>query len=238
MLNNVFNDRLLFCLFPLLTSWSNVKMMQRSNASPRVSRDQVEATVQYINKASSLDEAYSHAEARGVSIMLTHFGTVILKSPICCFLKCQIRVLWCSKFQILWWFLGDMHKNIYDKAIVKFWFHPRVYNIAYNALDTVYSLHWKDTATLQTGLIQIFSKCTVLFYWFLLCVYHVYVFFYCIFVFQYFRHQKSCFLWNSEFFCFLPKFHTSFCFPYHGNWGVYVIRCRSQYVTSGNLARF
>ena len=59
--------------------------------------------------------------------VMSGFGA---ESLVFCFLECQICVLRCSKFQILWSSVTCTKHN-YDKAII----------IAYNALMTVYSLY-------------------------------------------------------------------------------------------------
>ena len=103
-----------------------------------------------------------------------------------------------------------MYKT-YDKAIIKFWFHSRVYNIhslqctEYSVLTVLYWKHMSIEAHVNTA--NRFDPDVQHMWSFVLLVFAFVLLFLTIFsVFQNFCHQKLCFLWNSMFFCFLPKF--------------------------------
>ena len=80
---------------------------------------------------------------------------------------------------------------------------------------------WKNSIFTHCAL------CTVLFYWFLLCFYALFLLY-----FQYFDIlgiKNSCFLWNSVFFCFLPKFHEFVSFSISRKTGNFIYK--SQFWT-------
>ena len=122
------------------------------------------------------------------------------------------------KFCDLWW-----HAQNISKHFIQFLESTHTC-IAYNALNTVYSMYFNTENTnisLRTGLIQIFGTCRILFYWFLLFL----MLFNCIFCVSKFEASKRYFPWNSVFFCFLPKFCDFFSsfFCITENWGPYFI---------------
>ena len=92
---------------------------------------------------------------------------------------------------------GDMYKT-YDKAIIKLWFHSRMYNlnIAYNALNSVLViLYWNHMLTEAcintTNRIEVFGACGVLlncFFVLFLCLLTV---FWLISIFQNFQHKQG-----------------------------------------------
>ena len=120
-----------------------------------------------------------------------------LKSPVFCFLKCQICVLRCSKLQILWSAVTYTKRN--NKAII----------------------NSKIMAT-EVSLIQIISASTV-FDCFVLLFFALFLCFFLLYFpyFEIFRHKKLCFLWK---FHFLPEFRAYFSvFRITENWGTLLL---------------
>ena len=128
----------------------------------------------------------------------------------------------------------------YDKAIIKFWFHPRVYNI--HSLQSALSTH---CTVLKTDGNWRTRKHSEQVNWSSFWQMHSFIgfrfYFYALFtvfsVFWNFWHRKSCFLWHF-FFCLFPKFHGFFLFSVSqktGNVTIGRIQCEAQNLTFLNM---
>ena len=147
----------------------------------------------------------------GVCSSLTHWMRCLkLKSPVFRFLTCQIRVLQCSKVQILWSSV-TCTKHIWQsnyKVLIPPWVIWSTMHWIQCTHCTVLKIHGNWTR------INTANRFDPDFWWLVILIVFSVVW--------NLRYQNLCFLWNSVFFYVLPKF-CEFCpvFRIAENWGLY-----------------